>query len=300
MPVIGFLSSGSADAFAGLVVAFNGGLHQAGFVEYHDIAIEYRFADGRYDRLPALAVDLVALRVDVIAATGTSAPGLAAKAATATIPIVFQTGGDPVKDGLVDSLSRPSANVTGVTRLTREIVSKRLELLRRLVPSAKSVAVLVNPTNPIADSQVAEMQEPARALGIDLGVVKASTEQDLQSAFASAAQRGASAVIVANEASYTAWRQQIAAAALRNGLPTMVAQREYVVAGALISYDSSPADSYRQVGLYVGRILKGTKPADLPVEQPTRYEVVINLKTAKALGIDVPPAVLAIADMVIE
>ena len=242
----------------------------------------------------------MALRVDVIAAAGTSAPGLAAKAATATIPIVFQTGGDPVKDGLVDSLNRPSANVTGVTRLTREIVSKRLELLCRLVPSAKTVAILVNPTNPIADSQVAEMQKSARALGINLGVVKASTEQDLQTAIAGAAQGGASALIVANEASYTAWRQQIAAAALHNGLPTMVAQRDYVVAGALISYDFSPTESYRKVGLYVGHILKGAKPADLPVEQPTKYEMVINLKTAKTLGLTIPPSLLATADEVIE
>ena len=255
---------------------------------------------GKYDRLPALAADLVRQQVNVIAACVTSAPGLAAKAATSTIPIVFQTGGDPVKDGLVTSMNRPGGNVTGVSRLAVAIGPKRLELMRELSPKATVIGLLVNPTNPRSELVVQQIDEAARALGLRLHVSKVSTEGELDSAFASLVRLGVGALLVAQEPSYFRWHEQIIALAARHAIPTTYGQREYPAAGGLMSYDASVADSFRQVGVYVGRILKGEKPADLPVMQPTKFELVLNLKTAKALGLQVPDKLLALADEVIE
>jgi putative ABC transport system substrate-binding protein len=280
--------------------AFRRGLAETNYIEGRDVAIEYRWADGHYDRLPALAADLIRRRVMVIAACGSSAPGLAAKAATSTIPIVFQTGGDPVFDGLVASMNRPGGNVTGVSRMNVAIDPKRLELLHEAVPKATTIACLINPTSPRAELQIQQIQVSASSLGLKLQVVNASTERELESAFAIMAQAGAAALLIASDPSYTRWMEKIAALATSEALPGICAVREYVVAGLLMSYDSSIADSYRQVGVYTGRVLKGEKPADLPVEQPTKFELVINLKTAKAFGLEIPPTVLARADEVIE
>jgi putative ABC transport system substrate-binding protein len=297
MPVIGYLDASSPGEG---IAALRRGLSEIGYVEGRDVAIEYRWAHGQYDRLPALAADLVRYRVTVIAACTTSAPGLAAKAATSAIPIVFQTGGDPVQDGLVTSMNRPGGNVTGVSRLSVTIAPKRLELLRELSPTATVIGLLVNPTNPRSELVVQQMEEPARALGLRLHVLKASTEGELDSVFASLAQLGIDALLVAQEPSYLRWREQITALAAHHAIPATYGQREYTEAGGLISYDASVSDSFRQVGIYVGRILKGEKPANLPVMQPTKFELVINLKTAKALGLTVPDSLLARADEVIE
>jgi putative tryptophan/tyrosine transport system substrate-binding protein len=264
------------------------------------VAIEYRWADGRYDRLPALAADLVRRRVAVIAALGTSAPGRAAKAATSTTPIVFQTGADRVEDGLVASMNRPGGNITGVSRINVATDSKRLEILHAAVPNATVIACLVSPIGPRSASQARQIQDSARLLGLKLQIVNASnSEQELETAFTTLVQAGAGAVILAGP-TMNVMREQIARLALRHGLPTMSDHRSYVVAGSLMSYDASLTDSYRQAGVYVGRILKGEIPADLPVMQPTKFELVLNLKTAKALGIEIPPKVLALADEVIE
>jgi putative ABC transport system substrate-binding protein len=298
MPVIGYLDA-TQPSYA-FIAPFKQGLSETGYVEGRNVAIEYRWAEGKYDRLPALAADLVRSQVTVIAACATSAPGLAAKAATSTIPIVFQTGSDPVKDGLVASMNRPGSNVTGVSRLAVNIEPKRLELLRELSPEATVIGLLVNPTNPRSELVVKQTEEAARALGLGLHVLKVSTEGELDSVFASLVQLGVSALLVAQEPSYFRWHEQIIALAARHAIPATYGQRDYPVAGGLMSYDASGADSFRQVGVYVGRILKGEKPADLPVIQPTKFELVINLKTAKALGLTVPPSVLARADEVIE
>jgi putative ABC transport system substrate-binding protein len=298
MPVIGYLDAGSPSSNPG-TAAFRRGLSETGYVEGRDVAIEYRWADGQYDRLPALAADLVRSQVTVIAACSTSAPGLAAKAATSAIPIVFQTGGDPVQDGLVTSMNRPGRNVTGVSRLSVTLAPKRLEFMRELSPRATVIGLLVNPTTPRSELVFRQMEESAGALGLRLRVLKASTEGELDSVFARLVQLGVGALLVAQEPSYLRWREQITALAARHAIPTY-GQREYAAAGGLMSYDASVADSFRQVGVYVGRILKGQKPADLPVQAPTKYELVINLKTAKALGLDIPPSVLARADEVIE
>jgi putative ABC transport system substrate-binding protein len=304
MPVIGFFNPGSAVANGYLADAFRRGLAETGYVEGRNVAVDYRWADGRYDRLAALAAELVRLRVTVIAACGSSAPGLAAKAATSTIPIVFQTGGDPVLDGLVDSMNRPGGNVTGVSRITVELEPKRLELLREAVPKATAIAVLLNPSSPHAELLVQRLQAAVRslelqlALGLELEIVKAGAASELEGAFATMAQQGV--LLVPNDPSMIGWAGQIAALAIRHAIPTMFGNRVNVAAGGLMSYDSSLTDSYRQVGAYVGRILKGEKPSDLPVVQPTKYELVINLKTAKALGLTVPETVLARADEVIE
>jgi putative ABC transport system substrate-binding protein len=300
MPVIGFLHPGAADAIAPLVDAFRRGLAETGYVEGRNVAIDYRWADGHYDPLPALAADLVRRRVIVIAACGSSAPGLAAKAATSSIPIVFQTGSDPVADALVASMNRPGGNVTGVSRMTVALEPKRLELLHDVVPKATVIAFLHNPSSPRAELQVEQLGEPARALGLELEVAKASTEHELDSAFATIARQDARALLVATEPSYTGWYDKIAALAARHAIPAMFPNRTAVAAGGLMSYDSSLIDSYRQVGVYVARVLKGEKPAELPVMQPTKFELVINLKTAKALGLEVPPMLLARADEVIE
>jgi putative ABC transport system substrate-binding protein len=297
MPVIGYLDASSP---AEGIVALQRGLSEIGYVEGRNVAIEYRWANGQYDRLPALAAELVRYQVSVIAACTTSAPGLAAKAATSAIPIVFQTGGDPVRDRLVTSMNKPRGNVTGVSRLSVTLAPKRLELLRELSPRASVIGFLVNPTNPRSELVVQQMEEPARALGLKVHVLKASTEGELDSVFASSVQLGIGALLIAQEPSYLRWRGQITALAARYAIPVAYGQREYAAAGGLMSYDASVSDSFRQVGVYVGRILKGEKPADLPVMQPTKFELVINLKTAKALGLDVPPSLLARADEVIE
>jgi len=269
IPVIGFLHSGSAASFEPNVVAFRRGLNETGFVEGRNVAIEYRWADGQYDRLPALAADFVRHKVTAIAASGTSSPGLAAKAATSTIPIVFQTGGDPIRDGLVISMNRPGGNVTGVSRLSVALGPKQLELLHQLVPKATSIGLLVNPTNPRSELVIQQMEDAGRALGLRLHVLKSATERELDHVFASLAQGRVGALLVAQEPAYNQWRGQIIALASGHAIPTMYAIRDYPAAGGLVSYDASTIDSFRQVGVYVGRILKGDKPADLPIVQPT-------------------------------
>jgi putative ABC transport system substrate-binding protein len=299
LPVIGYLDA-SSPSFQPGTAGFRHGLSETGYVEGRNVAIEYRWADGHYDRLPALAADLVRSQVTVIAACSTSAPGLAAKTATSAIPIIFQTGGDPVQDGLVTSMNRPGGNVTGVSRLSVTLAPKRLELLHELSPRATVIGFLVNPTNPRSELAVQQMAEPARALGLGLHILKASTESELHSAFASLVQLGIGAVLVAQEPSYLRWREQITALAAHHAIAAMYGQREYPTVGGLMSYDASVTDSFRQVGVYVGRVLKGEKPADLPIMQPTKFELVINIATAKALGLEVPPKVLVLADEVIE
>jgi putative ABC transport system substrate-binding protein len=298
IPVIGWLDA-TQPPHAG-IGPFLRGLSETGYVEARNVAIEYRWAEGKYDRLPALAADLVRSQVAVIAACVTSAPGLAAKAATSTIPIVFQTGGDPVQDGLVASMNRPGGNVTGVTRLAVTIAPKRLELMHELSPKATVIGLLVNPTNPRSELVVQQVEEAAHAFGFRLQVLKVSTEGELDSVFASLAQLGVGALLVAQEPSFFRWHEQIIALAARHAIPATYGQREYPAAGGLMSYDASVADSFRQVGRYVGRILKGEKPADLPVMQPIKFELVLNLKTAKALGLTIPDKMLALADEVIE
>ena len=298
MPMVGLLDA-TSPPHAGIAPLLRG-LGETGYVDGRNVAIEYRWAEGKYDRLPALAADLVRHQVNVIAACVTSAPGLAAKAATSTIPIVFQTGGDPVQDGLVTSMNRPGRNVTGVSRLAVTIAPKRLELLRELSHKAAVIGLLVNPTNPRSQRVVQQMTEPARALGLALRVLKATTESELDSVFVSLAQLGVGAMLVAQEPSYLRWREHITALAAHYAIPASYAQRDYAAAGGLMSYDASVADSFRQVGVYVGRILKGERPADLPVMQPTKFELVLNLGTAKTLGLDVPAKLLALADEVIE
>jgi putative ABC transport system substrate-binding protein len=300
MPVVGFLYSGSADAQALIVPGLRHGLAESGYVEGRNMTIEYRWAEGQFDRLPALAMDLVRRRVNVIAAIGTSAPGLAAKAATSAIPIVFQTGNDPVQAGLVASLNQPGGNVTGISRVAVALAPKRLELLRDLVPKATVVAFLINPSNPQANRQVMEMEEPARLLGLDLVVLKASTETQLDAAFAALVQQGAGALQIPNDPFFTAQRGKLHVLAARHAIPAMYTDRDDVESGGLMSYGASRWDSYRQVGVYVGRILNGEKASELPVAQPTRFEFVLNLKTAKALGLTVPPSMFARADEVIE
>jgi putative tryptophan/tyrosine transport system substrate-binding protein len=302
MPVIGYLDAGSPGpgVNADQVAAFQRGLSETGFDGGHNVAIEYLWADDQYDRLPALAADLVRRQVSVIAACRTSAPGLAAKAATAAIPIVFQTGGDPVQDGLVTSMNRPGGNVTGVSRLSLTLDPKRLEFLRELLSKVTVIGFLVNPTNPRSELVVRQMAEPARLLGLSLHVLKASTEAELDSVFMSLVPLGIGALLVAQEPSYTRWLAQIIMLASRHAIPTMYAERAFAAAGGLAAYDASAIDSFRQVGVYVARILKGEKPADLPVMQPTKFDLTINLNTAKALGLTIPPSLLAVADEVIE
>jgi putative ABC transport system substrate-binding protein len=298
MPVVGYLSGVSPPQVS--LAAFQRGLSEAGYIEGKNVAIEYRSAAGQYDRLPALAADLVRQQVAVIAAVSTSAPGLAAKSATSVIPVVFQTGGDPVQDGLVPRMNRPGGNVTGVTRLSVALEPKRLELLHEVAPKASVIGFLVNPLNPRTQLLVQQMREPVRLLGLNLNVLNASTEGELDTAFPSSVQQGVGALLVAQEPSYNRWLEHIVALAARHAMPAMYGNRIYAVAGGLMTYDASVVDSNRQVGAYVGRILKGEKPADLPVQQPTQYQLVINLKTAKALGIEIPATLLARADEVIE
>jgi putative ABC transport system substrate-binding protein len=298
--VIGFLGSPSAATWAHLVAAFHQGLKETGYVEGQNLTVEYRWADGRYDRLPGLAVDLVRQRVAVIFAAGTPAPALAAKTATATIPIVFANGIDPVQFGLVASLNRPGGNITGVSFLTGDLGEKRLGLVRELVPNVAVGAVLVNPNNPNAESNVRDAREAARLLALQFHVLNASTAQDIDTVFASLAQRQIGVLLVSPDAFFLSQRHQFAELAARYAVPTMYNTREYVAAGGLMSYGTSIADAYRRAGVYTGKILKGAKPADLPVEQSTRFEFVINLTPVKALGLTVPPTLLALADEVIE
>jgi putative ABC transport system substrate-binding protein len=300
MPVIGYLGSGSPGPSAPFVAAFHQGLAEAGYVEGQNVAIEYRYAEGHNDRLPALAADLVDRKVDVIVATGGSAPR-AAKAASQTIAIVFAIGGDPVAAGLVASFARPGGNVTGVSWLGGELTSKRLELLSELVPQARAIALLVNPNSPQqTESVVRDMQHAAAAKGVQLLVLNASSESEIDAAFAALVQGRAGALVVTAEPFINSRRQQIVALAARHAVPAIYGIREYAAAGGLISYGASLTAAYRLTGLYAGRILKGAKPAGMPVEQPTTFELVINLKTAKALGLTVPQSILARADELLE
>ena len=279
--------------------ALRQGLSETGYSDGQNVTTEYHWAEGHYDRLSVLAADLVRRRVSVIVATGTPA-ALAAKGLTTTIPIVFETAGDPVKLGLVASLNRPGGNITGVSQLSSELVSKRLGLLHDLIPSARTVGFLVNPADPRTESQMVEMQEAARTLGLQLHVLNASTEAEIDTAIASLSELRPGALVVGTGDLFSRQSERLAASIARQGVPAIYQYREYAAAGGLISYGASLTDSYRQVGTYTGRILKGEKPADLPVMRPTRFELVINLKTAKALGLTIPPGVLAIADEVIE
>jgi putative ABC transport system substrate-binding protein len=300
MPVIGLLQSPSARENADRVGAFRQGLRDGGYVEGQNVAIEYRWADNQYDRLPGLAADLVRRQVAVIVAGGGGLAPQAAKAATATIPIVFSGGFDPVESGLVASLNRPGGNVTGVTFFANVLEAKRLGLLHELVPRAPRIGVLLNPGNASAQRQSKDLKEAARGLGVDLQLANASSERELEPAFAGLVQQGAGALLVAGDAVFTNRKDSLIALAARYAIPAIYSGRDFVEAGGLVSYGTSITDAYRQVGVYAGRILKGAKPADLPVLQPTKFELVINLKTAKALGQNVPPALLALADEVIE
>jgi putative tryptophan/tyrosine transport system substrate-binding protein len=300
LPVVGVFHPGSADASAYAVEGLRRGLAEAGYVEGRNVTLEYRWADGHYDRLPELVADLVRQRVDVIAACGSSAPALAAKAATSTIPIVFQTGSDPVADGLVASMNRPGGNITGVSRMTVSLDPKRLELLHDVVPKANVFAVLVNRESSRADFVIEQVQKAARSLGLNVVTVKVGAENELDGAFATMAQQHADALLVGNDPAMERWREKIVALTIQHAVPTMFNNRSYIAAGGLMSYDSSIVDSFRQVGGYIGRILKGEKPADLPIQQPTKFDLVINLKTAKALGLSIPQTLLVTADEVIE
>jgi ABC-type uncharacterized transport system substrate-binding protein len=300
IPVIGFLGSASPGPNAPFTAAFLRGLRETGYVEGQNVAIEYRWAEGHYNRLPALAADLVSRKVDVIAATGGNASARAAKNATSTIPIVFTLGGDPVELGLVTSLARPGGNITGISIMTSELMPKRFELLFELVPQARVIALLVNPNNALPQPIIRDLQETARAKAVQLPILNAGTEGEFESAFATLVQLGAGALLVAADPFFTSRREQLAALAARYAVPALYEWREFPEAGGLISYGSSVPDMYRQTGAYAGRILAGAKPADLPVEQPTKFELVVNLKTAKALGVTVPPSILARADEVIE
>jgi putative ABC transport system substrate-binding protein len=299
MPVIGYLSTGSpSDAVP--PAAFRQGLKETSLVEGENVAFECRFAEGQYDQLPTLAADLVRRQVAVIAAVGGTPPALAAKAATATIPIVFSLGVDPVQFGLVASLNRPGGNMTGVAALQSVLVAKRLELLREFLPNAAVVTMLVNPTNPYTESETRAVQDGARHLRLQLHVLGASTTSDIDAAFATLVEIQADVLVVSADQFLQNQRDQIVRLATRHAVPAIYGWREYAAAGGLISYAPSQADGYRLAGVYTGRILKGDKPADLPVQQVVKIELVINLKTAKALGLDVPPTLLARADEVIE
>ena len=300
MPVIGIIGSTSPGPYAPFVAAFRGGLGEAGYVEGQNVLIEYRWAEGHYGRLPTLATDLVARKVDLIVTSGGTPSAQAAKTATSTIPIVFATGGDAVGDGLVANLARPGGNVTGVTFLTAELDPKRMQLLSELVPEARVIALLVNPNDPQSERIVKYVQEAAGSKGVQLPIVMATGEGEIDAAFAAVAELHARALAIGSDPFFFSRRDQIVALASRNTVPTIYQEREYVEAGGLISYGASIAAMYRQAGIYAGEILKGTSPADLPVQQPTRFELVINLKAATALGLSVPQSLLARADEVIE
>ena len=300
MPLIGFLGSESSDLFAGRLHAFHEGLNDTGFVEGRNVAIEYRWAESQYDRLPALATDLVRRQVTVMVATTTPSL-LAAKAASTTIPIVFLTGSDPVEIGLVASLSRPGGNMTGVANLSVEVGAKQLELLHELIPAATRIALLVNPTNPVlADTLSRDLETAARAIRQQIHVVSAGTERDFDAAFTKLVQQGVGALVVGNDPLFNSRPDRLVALAARHAIPAIYPYREFAAAGGLMSYGSSLAEAYRLVGVYSGRILKGEKVTDLPVQQSTKVELVINVKTAKVLGLTFPITLLGRADEVIE
>jgi putative ABC transport system substrate-binding protein len=299
MPVLGFLNGASYGLSTHLVRALKHGLEETGFVEGQNVIIDYRSADGQYDRLPALAADLVRRKVNVIAATGTPT-GLPAKVATSTIPIVFVTGSDPVEQGLVASHSRPGGNLTGATTLAVELGQKRLELLHEVVPTAGLIGVLVNPTGPNLATVSRDLQSAARTLGLPIHVLHASTERDLEAAFATMTQLRIGALVIGTDTFFNSQSRTLADLALRHSIPAIYQYREFAAAGGLLSYAGSITDAYHQAGIYIGRILKGEKPSDLPVQRSKKTELFINMKTAKALGIRIPQSVLARADELIQ
>jgi putative ABC transport system substrate-binding protein len=301
MPVIGFLGTISPDRWASRLHAFRQGLSETSYVEDRNVGIEYRWAEGQFDRLPALAADLVRRQVSVIAAPESTPAAFAAKAATTTIPIVFSVGVDPVAVGLVASLNRPGGNLTGVTNLNAEILPKRLELMHELVPTATTIALLVNPSNPlVAETESRDAQTAARTLGLQLHVLHASTDRDFDTVFASLAQMRAVALVINTDVFFNSRSEQLAALALRHTVPAIFQYREFVASGGLMSYGTSTTDVFRQVGIYASRLLRSESPADLPVQQVTKIELIINLKTARTLGLTVPLSLLGRADEVIE
>jgi putative tryptophan/tyrosine transport system substrate-binding protein len=300
MPVIGYLGPESPAVFASRVRAFRQGLGETGYAEGRNVAIEFRWAEGQHNRLSALAADLVGRQVAVIVAPGGAPGALAAKSATATIPIVFEMGADPIAIGLVGNLNRPGGNLTGVSSLNVQVTPKRLEILHEAVPTAAEVAVLVNPTSPTADSQLRNLQAAARALGLQLHVLHASAERDFDTVFATLLQLRAGGLVVSSDGFFATHSEQLAALTIRHAVPAIHQSRDFTIAGGLMSYAGSFAESHRQAGVYTGRILKGERPADLPVQQVTKVELFINLKTAKALGITFPLTLLGRADEVIE
>jgi len=300
LPVIGFLNVASPGPLRQQIAAFREGLKESGYVEGQNVAVEYRWAEGQYERLPELAADLVRQQVSVIFVGGGAPAELAVKAATTTIPIVFSTGGDPVRSGLVASLNQPSGNITGVYHFATGLEAKRLGLLHEMLPKATPIAVLINPNYADAENQLRDVQEAAARLGVQLVVVRANAESDFNAAFSTVVQQRSGALLVCASPFFNNRREQLVVLAARHAVPAIFEWRDFAVAGGLMSYGTSLADAYRQVGVYAGQILKGAKPADLPIVQATRFEFVINLSTAKALGIEVPPTLLARADEVIE
>ncbi len=302
MPVVGFLNAASPNLFAHVVRAFHLGLNETGYVEDRNVAVEYRWAEDQYDRLPALAADLVRHRVSVIATGSNIVAAMAAKAATTTIPIVFLTGADPVEDKLVASLARPGGNLTGITTLNVELGPKRMEVLHELIPTATVMAVLINPINNLAvvETDARQAQAAARALGLQIHILEASTERDFDSVFSTMIQRRAGGLVISADVFFSSRSTRLAALALRYAMPTISPYRDFVTSGGVMSYGGSVTDQYRLVGVYTGRILKGEKPADLPVQQVTKVRLVINMKTAKALGLTVPTSLLGRADEVVE
>jgi len=300
MPVIGFLSGTSSKGYAPYLAAFREGLREGGFVEGQNVTIEYRWADDHYERLPELAADLVTRRVALIAAAGGSPAALAAKSATTTIPIVFQIGVDPVKAGLVSSLNQPGGNITGFANLALEVGPKRLELLHRLVPNATNIAVLVNPARSNVEAEIKDMQSAANKLGLQLNVLYASTERDFDKVFATSVQLRAGGVVISGDPFFNTRSEELAAMAIHYMVPAIYQFHEFAAAGGLVSYGSSIKNTHREAGIYTARILKGEKPADLPVQEPSKVELIINLKTAKTLGLEIPPSILTSADEVIE
>jgi ABC-type uncharacterized transport system substrate-binding protein len=301
MPVIGFLGAASTELWAGRLRAYHRGLSETGYVEGRNLTIEYRWAEGQNDRLPSLAADLVRGQVAVIVAPGSTPAALAAQAATSTIPIVFWVGTNPTELGLVGGLNRPGGNITGVTTLNAELEPKRLELLHELIPTANIIALLVNPTSPIlAETTRKDLHTAASTRGLDLRVLNASTERELEPTFANLRQLGAGGLVIASDAFFSSHLEQLGALAIRYAVPAVYQFREFAAAGGLISYGSSLMEPFRQAGIYTGRVLTGEKPADLPVQQVTKVELVINLKTAKALGLTIPLPLVGRADDVIE